>query len=267
MLVKIFAIQHDAGHGALFGDSPWNDRIGRLLCPLVMTPYKQWAQEHAEHHATSGNLERRGIGDVDLWTVAEFKAATPSARFWYRFYRHPLFLFGPGALGYFLIKQRFTWYRPDRWDSRLSVWYTNIAIVLWVAGMSAWLGTYEFLFVFLTSLQVASTLGTWIFYIGHQFPGSYWESPPDWSFFDASMKGASFYDVPSILHYSTCNIGFHHIHHLSSRIPFYNLPRANAEVPQFRVPRLTLSESLPYAWLALWDEDKKRMVRFDEVRA
>jgi acyl-lipid omega-6 desaturase (Delta-12 desaturase) len=264
LLVKLFAIQHDCGHGSLF-ESAWaNDLAGGLLSFVVMTPNKQWAKEHAKHHATSGNLDFRGIGDVDTWTVNEYKAAKPWARFWYRVYRHPLFLFGPGATGYFYVKQRWAWYQPTRLESQTSVWTTNAAIAAFLTLMCKWVGM-KFLAIHVASFFFGSALGTWIFYIGHQFDYSYWEKDKEWDFFQASMQGASYYDVPWLVHYFTSNIGYHHIHHLCSKVPFYNLPRCHEENDIFHVKPIKMLESLPCAWLGLWDEDQRKMVRFSEV--
>ncbi|MBI4347247.1 MAG: fatty acid desaturase [Elusimicrobia bacterium] len=262
MQVKLFTIQHDCGHGALFNQGWANDLVGRLLCPLVLTPYTQWAREHAKHHATSGHLDFRGIGDVDTWTVREYRAATAWRRFWYRVLRHPLFLFGPGASGYFLIKQRFVWYQAGRRESWLSVWSTNLALAAFVAAGCWSLGAGRFFWLWLPSTAVASGFGTWIFYIGHQYPSTYWEKDEDWDFFEASMRGSSFYRAGTLVDWITCNIGYHHLHHLCSRIPFYNLPRCLAENRAFQVKPLGLRESLSCAFLALWDEDAKRLVRF-----
>ena len=265
LLVKLFAIQHDAGHGALFKQAWANDLVGGALSFLVLTPYRQWAREHAKHHATSGNLDFRGIGDVDTWTVEEFKAASPWARFWYRVYRHPVFLFGPGALAYFFFKQRFVWYNPKRLASWTSVWTTNLAVAAFLTLMCRWVGVGRFFAVYVPSFLAASAFGTWIFYVGHQFDPAYWRADRDWNFFDASMHGASYYDLPWIFHYLSCNIGYHHIHHLCSKIPFYNLPKCHEENPLFHVRPLRLWESLSFATLALWDDANQKMVRFSEL--
>ena len=262
MLVKLFAIQHDCSHGALFNQKWANTALGRLLSPLVMTPYTQWGREHAKHHATSGHLDHRGVGDVDTWTVREYESATPWARFKYRVLRHPLFLFGPGATGYFLIKQRFVWYQPDRRESWISVWSTNAAMAVLVA-VGCWaLGAACFFWMWLPTVAFASAFGTWIFYIGHQYPTTYWEDSEHWDFFEASMQGCSFYRAGWLVDFATCNIGYHHIHHLCSRIPFYNLPRCYQENPEFHVKKLGFLKSLSCASLALWDEDRKRLVTF-----
>ena len=263
MMVKLFTIQHDCGHGALF-NQPWaNNLVGRLLCPLVLTPYGQWAREHAKHHATSGHLDFRGIGDVDTWTVREYQAASSWKRFWYRVLRHPSFLFGPGAWLYFVVKQRFVWYQPDRKDSWISVWSTNAALVAMVAAGCWWLGTGRFLWLWLPTTFLASGFGTWIFYIGHQYPGTYWANDAEWDFFEASLRGASFYHSGKLVDWVTSNIGYHHIHHLCSRIPFYNLPRCLEENAVFQVEPIGFRAALPCAFLALWDEDQKRLVGFN----
>lgn len=265
MIVRLFAIQHDCGHGALFNQSWANNLVGRLLCPVVMTPFTQWSREHAKHHATSGHLDYRGIGDVDTWTVKEFQTATPWQRLRYRVLRNPFFLFGPGATGYFLFKQRLVWYQPERRDSWISVWSTNIAMAACVI-LGCWgLGTGRFFWLWLPTVVFASGVGTWIFYIGHQYPDTFWASEKDWDFYSASMGGASFYRAGFLMDFATCNIGYHHIHHLCSRIPFYNLPRAHAENAIFQVKELGFLESFRCASLALWDEDRKRLVSFREA--
>ncbi|TBR20653.1 fatty acid desaturase [bacterium] len=265
MLVRLFAIQHDCGHGALFNQSWANDLVGRLLAPFVMTPYTQWAREHAKHHATSGHLEFRGIGDVDTWTVREYREASRGRRLWYRVLRHPVFLFGPGALGYFLFVQRLVRFQRERRDAWVSVWSTNAVMAAYILGGCWWLGAARFFWLWLPSVAFASTLGTWIFYIGHQFPETYWATEAEWDVFAASMRGASFYRPGALIDFATCDIGYHHIHHLASRIPFYNLARCHRENPMFHVKPLWFVESLRCATLALWDEDKKRLVPFSEV--
>jgi omega-6 fatty acid desaturase (delta-12 desaturase) len=266
LLVKTFAVQHDCGHGALFNQAWANDWAGRALSFIVLTPYRQWAREHAKHHATSGNLSFRGIGDVDVWTVKEYQAATPWSKFWYRVYRNPFFLLGPGATGYFFFKQRWVWYAPERWESWVSVWSTNAAIVAFLGLMSWWWGFANFMVIWVPSFIFASALGTWVFYVGHQYEDAYWEKEEKWDFFEASMKGASFYRPGALLDYATCNIGYHHIHHLCSRVPFYNLPQAHADNEMFHVKELGLIESFKCATLALWDEERKKMVRFRDLK-
>lgn len=265
MLVRLFAIQHDCGHQALFNQAWANDLLGRLLGPIVMTPYTQWAREHAKHHATSGHLDYRGIGDVDTWTVKEYREAPRWRKLWYRFLRHPVVLFGPGATTYFLFVQRFVRFQRDRRDAWMSVWSTNAVMAAYVLGGCWWLGTARFLWMWLPSAAFASTLGTWIFYIGHQYTDTYWAKEGEWDFFEAAMRGASFYRPGALIDFATCYIGYHHIHHLCSRIPFYNLPRCHHENPMFHVKPLWLLESLRCATLALWDEEKKRLVSFKEA--
>ena len=267
MLVRLFAIQHDCGHQALFNQTWANDLVGRLLGPWVMTPYTQWAREHAKHHATSGHLDYRGVGDVDTWTVKEYREASAWARFRYRVVRHPVFLFGPGATGYFLFVQRFVRFQADRKDAWLSVWSTNAVMAAYIVGGCLWLGTGRFFWMWVPTAAFASMLGTWIFYIGHQYTDTYWAKEGEWDFFEAAMRGASFYRPGALIDFATCNIGYHHIHHLCSRIPFYNLPRCHNENPMFHVKPLWLVESLRCAKLALWDEDRKRLVTFKEALA
>lgn len=266
LLVRFFIIQHDCGHGSFFKSQKANDRLGPWLSIFTMTPYAQWAKEHNRHHATSGNLSHRGVGDVTTWTVEEYKNNNRVKKFFYRLYRHPLFLFTIGAMGHFLVKQRVPFYRPKRLSSWASVMFTNIYMAVVLGGFTYWLGAETFLKIYVPIVFVASSVGTWMFYIQHQYENTYWEKGKDWNYCDAAIHGSSFYDLPKILHWFTGNIGYHHIHHLSSKIPNYNLAKCFYENPELQNPyRMSLWDSRKCLSMALWDESKKKMVGFRDV--
>ena len=266
LIVRLFVLQHDCGHGSFFQSKQLNDWVGRSLGVLTLTPYQRWRKHHAVHHATSGNLDRRGFGDVLLMTVREYQAATPYQRLMYRIQRHPLMMFGIGAFGYFLIWQRFI-YEPKTWHKeRASVWWTNLSIFV-VSVAIAWLiGLDRLLLVHLPVVAVASSLGVWLFYVQHQFEDTYYEHNEKWDYVAAGIEGCSYYQLPAVLSWLTANIGIHHIHHLDSRIPNYRLKDCFDENPEFqRVRRLTLWESIECASLRLWDEDLGVLVRYPKV--
>jgi omega-6 fatty acid desaturase (delta-12 desaturase) len=264
LLVRLFAIQHDCGHGSFFRSRRANDGLGRIIGVLTLTPYEFWRRSHASHHATSGNLDRRGIGDVALLTVREYRALPGFARLRYRLYRHPVVMFGIGPTYQFLLAHRVAagYSMRDRavWGSVLG---TNlvIAAILTLAGFTIGLGT--FLLAYLPVAIGAASIGVWLFYVQHQFEEAYWATSADWSHRAAALDGCSFYDLPRLLHWATGSIGFHHIHHLSSKVPNYRLRACHDSHPDLRAAkRLTILESLRCARLALWDEDQRRMVPF-----
>lgn len=268
-LLRLFLIQHDCGHGAFFARQSSNDRLGRLLGVLTLTPYDYWRRSHATHHASTSNLDARGVGDVDTLTVAEYRALGRIGRLRYRLYRHPVTLFGLGPAYLFLLRHRLPIGMMDKgWRPWLSVMGTNLAIAA-LAGVLVWaMGLKLFLLVHLPITLVAATLGVWFFYVQHQFERTHWEKQPDWSFHEAALHGSSHYDLPPVLRWLTANVGIHHVHHLVGRIPFYRLPEALRAVPELaRIGRVTLGESLRAVRLVLWDEDKRRLVSFAEARA
>jgi acyl-lipid omega-6 desaturase (Delta-12 desaturase) len=267
-LVRLFAIQHDCGHGSFFKARWANDLLGRAIGVLTLTPYTFWRTNHAVHHAASGNLDRRGVGDVNTWTVREYLSRPRWKRMLYRLYRHPLVMFGLGPTFLFFIRHRFHIGHPLReWRMWLSVLGTNTAIaaVLIVMGFTVGLG--PFLLSYLPIMLLAASIGVWLFYVQHQFEHTYWDRTPNWSYRAAAVEGSSFYDLPRFLHWVTGYLGMHHIHHLQSRIPNYRLRacfEAHAELRN--VPRLTLLSSLRCARLALWDEDSRRLISFRVAR-
>jgi acyl-lipid omega-6 desaturase (Delta-12 desaturase) len=267
-LVRLFILQHDCGHGSFFKSKTLNDVVGFMLGVLVMTPYTCWRRQHALHHATSGDLDRRGTGDVHTITVAEYMALTPMKRLGYRIYRNPLFFFGIAPILHFAILQRFTTSLPRSWkQERAGVHGTNLAILVCFAAVAWLVGVRPFLLVHIPVTILASSAGAWLFYVQHNFEGTYWHREERWDFETAALTGSSHYDLPKGLHWLTANIGFHHIHHLDSRIPNYRLPECfekNAEFQQAN--RITLWQSLSCSSLKLWDEDAGRMVGFRSLK-
>ncbi len=268
-LGRLFMIQHDCGHGAFFSLRWANDWTGRVIGVLTLTPYGLWRQTHAIHHATTGNLARRGMGDVATLTVREYRARSRWGRLKYRLYRHPLVLFGLGPAYLFLLQHRLPFgLMREGWRPWASTMATNLAIAL-ITAMVIWLiGIRAFLFVQIPIALFAATLGVWLFYVQHQFEHTAWEQDEEWNLHEAALHGSSYYDLPPVLSWLTANIGVHHVHHLSSRIPYYRLPHVLRDHPQLReVGRLTLFASFRCVRLVLWDETHRRLVSFREAEA
>jgi len=268
LLIRLFIIQHDCGHGSFFKSRAANDMLGFLLGVLTLTPYGYWRRTHAIHHATSGNLDQRDIGDVSTLTVKEYLGLSLWKRLRYRLYRNPLILFGIGPVYLFVIRHRFPPNLPRTWRRGLaSVFMTNLVILAVIAGMCRAVGFQAFLMVQLPITAIAATAGVWLFYIQHQFEDTYWEQSGTWNFYAAGLRGSSFYDLPRILHWFTGNIGVHHVHHVCSRIPNYRLLECLRENPELQqVTRITLWRSLKCIRLKLWDEYHQRMVGFRDLR-
>lgn len=268
LLMRLFIIQHDCGHGSFFKSARANDLLGAFIGVLTLTPYSYWKQTHALHHATSGNLSGRGYGDIDTLTVAEYSALSKWGRFKYRVYRSAPVLFVLGPSLHFVVNHRLPVIVPPEWkQERLSILFNDLVLASILAAASYSVGLWAFLQVQLPVCMLAATGGVWFFYVQHQFEGTYWARKEDWDVVTASLEGSSYYELPAVLQWITGNIGFHHIHHLNSRIPNYNLPRAMKENPEFqKVKRLTLLKSLRCVSLALWDEENHRLVGFDAVR-
>lgn len=267
-LMRLFLIKHDCGHGAFFRRRAFNDWVGRVLGVLTVTPYDAWRRAHAIHHATSGNLDKRGTGDVDTLTVKEYRALSRIRRIVYHFYRHPLVMFGLGPAYLFLIRNRLPhgFMRGDRrfWVSTMG---TNVAIALVVAVMIYVLGLAPFVLVQLPITLVGALIGVWLFYVQHQFEGIVWVEDHAWNFHDAALSGSSHYDLPIVLSWITANIGVHHVHHLHSRIPYYRLPQVLRDHPELtHAKRLTLWRSLACVKYRLWDEGQRKLVSFSEAR-
>jgi omega-6 fatty acid desaturase (delta-12 desaturase) len=267
-LVRLFMIQHDCGHGAFFRHRLANDWVGRVLGVLTMTPYDLWRRTHAIHHATSGNLDRRGIGDVDTLTVREYLALSRWGRLRYRLYRHPAVMFGIGPAYLFLLQQRLPiGLMRGGWRPWVSTMATNAAIAAVVATLMWLMGVGPFLLVHLPVMLIAAAIGVWLFYVQHQFQETIWAHDRSWSLHEAALHGSSHYDLPAILRWFTADIGVHHVHHLCSRIPYYRLQRVLRDHPELgEVGRLTLWQSFRCVRLVLWDETQRRLISFREMR-
>jgi omega-6 fatty acid desaturase (delta-12 desaturase) len=254
-LVRLFMIQHDCGHGAFFRHRIANDWIGRALGVVTFTPYDFWRRMHSMHHATSGNLERRGMGDIDTLTVNEYLALSRWGRLKYRLYRHPLVMFGVGPAYMFILQHRLPiGLMRGGWSPWLSTFGTNAAIAIF-AGLLIWqIGVVAFVLVHL-------------FYVQHQFEHTQWARNETWDLHEVALHGSSYYVLPGFLRWFTANIGIHHVHHLCSKIPYYRLPRVLNEHPELgHIGRLTLWESIKCVRLVLWDESAKKLISFREMR-
>ncbi|MDX1717883.1 MAG: fatty acid desaturase [Anderseniella sp.] len=268
LLVRVFIIQHDCGHGSFFSSSKINDRVGRILGVLTLTPYDYWRRQHALHHATSGNLDRRGHGDITTLTVDEYRARGFWQRLGYRIYRHPfvLFVFGPSWL--FMICHRLPVTAARRgelnWSNTMA---TNLGIAVLFGVMMYWLGVWNVLMIQLPAVACAASIGVWLFYVQHQFEDTHWSRAGEWNREDAALHGSSFYDLPKPVMWLTGNIGIHQVHHLSSRVPFYRLPQVLKDYPELaEVGRFTFRESLGCIRLALWDEVKNELISFRDLK-
>ncbi len=269
LLTRLFIFQHDCGHGSFFRSRTANNVIGYLLGILTLTPYRYWRRTHAIHHATSGDLDRRTFGDVEMLTVQEYLRLSRWGQLLYRLYRNPFILLGLGPAYQFLLKHRCPLDIPRTWKREwASVMSTNLGIAAAVAVAWKFIGPERLLLVQLPITLIGGALGIWLFYIQHQFEDTYWREHPEWNFHRAGIEGSSFYDLPGILHWFTGNIGFHHVHHLESRIPNYRLKECFRQVSELHhVTRLSLSASLRCARLHLWDENEGRLVGFRHLRS
>ena len=265
--VRTFIAFHDCAHGSYLPSKRANAWLGAVLGVVLYTPFQSWRHAHAVHHATAGDLDRRGTGDVHTLTVAEYRALSWRGRLGYRLFRNPLVMFGLGPTYAMVLQPRLV-LRSARPRSRRSVIATDIALAV-VVGALCWLvGWREFLLVQGPPLLLAGAAGVWLFYVQHQFEDTYWQSAGDWSYADAALRGSSYLKLPKVLQFFTGNIGLHHVHHLSTRIPNYNLQPAHEENPIFHeVPTLSLWDGLRAVRLKLWDEDRGRLVTFAEARA
>jgi len=266
-LVRVFIIFHDCGHGSFFSSPRANNTLGFITGVLAFTPYFHWRWEHALHHATSGDLDRRGTGDVWTLTVQEYLEASCWKRFAYRLARNPVILFGLAPLFLFLVKQRFAAAKAGPREQNSVLW-TNLA----VGFMAAWLcwifGFKAYVLLQLVVMMVAGSAGIWLFYVQHQFDGVYWERNANWDYGTAALQGSSFYKLPKVLQWFSGNIGFHHIHHLSPRIPNYYLEKCHRAEPLFQtVKPLTLFSSLKSFTFRLWDEQRRSLVGYRALKA
>jgi omega-6 fatty acid desaturase (delta-12 desaturase) len=268
MLVRTFIIMHDCAHGSFSPKRRVNEVVGFITGVMTLTAFGQWRRDHALHHASSGDLDRRGHGDVDTLTVREYLARTPKEQLKYRVFRNPWILFGIGPI-HFMIFNRVPPKGTLATDKQgWSVWMTNLALLVGVVAFSLWIGPKAVFLVYFPAIYIAAAAGIWLFYVQHQYEDAYWKDHGEWDYLTSALRGSSYFKLPAVLQWFTGNIGLHHVHHLGPRIPNYNLQRAHDENEIFHdVTVLTIRESLKTLRLALWDEDKERLVSFSELRA
>lgn len=269
MVVRLFMLQHDCGHGSFFRSQKLNNLVGGVLGVFTLVPYAYWRRTHAIHHATSGNLDVRGLGDIDTLTVREYLSRSKWKRILYRMYRHPAVLLIVGPTWQFVLKHRLPLDIPKGWRREaIGVQVTNLALALVVVAMGWMLGWKAFLLVQLPITLIAGSIGVYLFYVQHQYEDTYWRYREAWNYFAAGLEGASHLTMPKFLQWCTASIGLHHIHHIASRIPNYELQRAYDNHPELRdVTQLSLWQSVRTLRLTLWDEDAKQLVGFRELRA
>ena len=267
-LLRLFAIQHDCGHNAFLKNRVMSDWLGRVIGVVTLTPYDVWRRSHAMHHSSSGNLGRRGMGDVHTLTVAEYQGKSPLGRLLYRLYRHPLVLFGLGPGYLFFLQNRL----PLGLTGQAKYWVSSMgtnAVIFFVLSVIFYFGgAMPILLIFLPSTLLAATAGVRLFYVQHQFEETHWNQEKDWDLHDAALHGSSYYVLPSVLQWLSANIGIHHVHHLYSRIPFYRLPevlRDHSDLASRN--RMTVKQSLQTVRLHLWDEQSKKLVSFAQAKA
>jgi omega-6 fatty acid desaturase (delta-12 desaturase) len=265
-LVRTFVVFHDCAHGALFSSRRANRHVGRVLGLFVLSPFGRWRHDHAVHHGSSGDLERRGVGDIITLTVAEYRARGPRGRLAYRLIRNPVVMFGLGPVIAMMVGPRIAT-RAQRPRMRHSVLGTDAALLACIGGLCWLIGWQDFLLVWAPPAMLAGSVGIWLFYVQHQFEDAYWQSAAEWDYLDAALRGSSYLKLPKLLQFFTGNIGLHHVHHLNARIPNYNLQRAHDENPIFhQVPTLTFWPALGTVRLKLWDEQRGKLVTFAQVR-
>jgi omega-6 fatty acid desaturase (delta-12 desaturase) len=265
-LLRTYMVFHDCAHGSFMPSKRANHWIGAVCGLLLFESFDRWRHSHAVHHASAGDLDRRGVGDVTTLTVEEYRTAPPLKRLGYRLFRNPLVMFGLGPVYGLMIQPRMA-PRTMRPRIRRSVWRTNAGVVAMVAAMVWLVGWRDYLIVQGTVALIAGSIGVWLFYVQHQFEDTYWEHGGDWSYTEAALRGSSHLALPGLLRWFTSNIGLHHVHHLNARIPSYNLQRAHDENPEFHtVPKLTLWDGMRAVRLKLWDEEQGRLVTFAAVR-
>jgi acyl-lipid omega-6 desaturase (Delta-12 desaturase) len=265
-LTRIFIFFHDCGHGSFFASRQANRMVGYICGILTLTPFDEWRHLHAIHHASAGDLERRGVGDVWTLTVEEYLASDKWRRLGYRLFRHPFVLFLLGPLFLFFIRQRIPHSDSGKRERR-SVHMTNLGIVALAVVGSLVVGVWTYLTVHVTVMGIAGVFGVWLFYVQHQYEEVYWDHHETWDPVKAALAGSSYYKLPKVLQWFSGNIGLHHIHHLKARIPNYNLQKCYDEVPEMRaVEPLTLAVSLKSLWFHLWDEQNRRMISFRDLK-
>lgn len=267
-LVRLFLIQHDCGHNSFFTNRHVSDWTGRAIGVLTLTPYDVWRRTHSVHHSASGNLDRRGMGDVHTLTVNEYMALNRFGKFKYRLYRNPFVLFGLGPFYLFFLQNRLPLgLMKSGWKYWTSAMGTNATIALFV-GLITWFGGWQvLLLIFIPTTLVAASIGVWLFYVQHQFEDTLWDHEEDWQVHDAALHGSSHYVMPQPLQWLTANIGIHHVHHLYARIPFYRLTEVLRDHPVLaEAQQLTIRESLVCFKLQLWDETNRKLLSYKQAR-
>ena len=266
-LVRVFVVFHDCAHGSLLPSRRANTVLGAAMGALVLSPFVRWRHDHAVHHASAGDLDRRGVGDIVTLTVQEYAARPWRGRLGYRMLRNPLVMFGLGPIIAMVIGPRIV-ARGAKPRMRKSVLATDAAIVVLVGGLCWLIGWWDFLIVWAPAAMLAGSVGIWLFYVQHQFEDTYWQRRGEWNYADAALRGSSYLKLPKWLQFFTGSIGLHHVHHLNARIPNYNLQAAHDENPMFHsVPTLSAWDGLRATRLKLWDEDARQLVTFAEARA
>jgi len=265
-VIRTFIIFHDCCHGSFFKNRLANDIVGTITGILTVVPYRQWKHSHSVHHATSGNLDKRGVGDIWVMTVKEYLEASPWRRLQYRLYRNPLVMFGIGPTYTFLIEYRFN-RRGARLSERLNTYLTNASIAALYAVLCWAIGWEAFLLVQGPIFLVSGLIGVWLFYVQHQFEDSYFEPEHEWSYVKAAVEGSSYYKLPKPLQWITGNIGFHHVHHLAPKVPNYLLEEAHRSTPPLQqATTIDLRGSLQSLKFRLWDEEQKKFISFRDLR-
>ena len=269
LVLRLFIIQHDCGHGSFFSSTTANDLVGSMLSLITITPYIYWRRLHALHHASSSNLDKRGFGDIDTLTVREYQALPLIKKIGYRIYRNPYFLMFIGGPAHFVFLQRwplsFENPSPQIWRSVLSL---DLALIALYGGLSWLIGWQSVLLLVAPVILLSASIGTWLFYIQHQFEDTQWELSENWDRKTTALYGSSYYKMPKILQWFTGNIGIHHIHHLCSNIPNYRLQECLDALPELKdINVLTIKQSLKYAHLSLWDEEAKKLIPFSALAA
>jgi acyl-lipid omega-6 desaturase (Delta-12 desaturase) len=264
LVTRLFTIQHDCGHGSYFSSQKVNNVIGSLLGVLTLTPYHYWKKNHSVHHAFSGNLDKRGIGDVDTLTVEEYRSLPFLKKAWYRLYRNPVFMLTVAPILLFGIKHRLPLDSPfHSIKSWTNIMLTNIGIVSSMAALVHFWGWETLFFVCFPVLWLGSALGVAIFYIQHQYEDAYWCADREWEYFDAGLHGSAHFDFPEVFSWLINHINLHHIHHLNGRVPSYRLKECQAHIPELQsIPKRTLADVPACFTVALWDDGAKKMVGF-----